>query len=366
LLKKADKNTAMHEIIISDGFVKSEMDSEHPLISVVVVCFNGLEITRCCLDGLFHQDYQPKEIIVVDNGSQEDIEGMVKRDYPESRFIRIDKNSGFAGGYNKGIEAAKGDYIAIINSDAIAAPQWLRAMVKAAQKDAGIGAVASIIIDGNKPEVLDSCGVGIALDGMSRQLMRGQAPPLLGVPKEVLIPSGCACLLRADALKIVGLFDESFFAYCEDTDLGLRLRWAGFKIVVAPDALVTHYYSMTAGKYSLQKVFWIERNHFWVAIKNFPPILLLFLPFVTGWRYLLQAFAILTRSGDLIEFTGQSNFFRVAATILKAYISALAGVPLMLRKRTLFLPKRRLSNFQMLRIILTFRISMMEVIIGSK
>jgi len=343
-----------------------DMDIENPLISVVVVCFNGLEITHCCLDGLLLQDYHPKEIIVVDNGSQEDVESMVRRDYPEARFIRLDKNYGFAGGYNKGIEEAHGDYIAVINNDAVAAPQWLRAMVKVAQKDAGIGAVASIIIDGNKPEVLDSCGVGIALDGMSRQLMRGQAPPLLGVQKEVLIPSGCACLFRADALKTVGLFDESFFAYCEDTDLGLRLRWAGFKTVVAPEALVTHYYSMTAGKYSLQKVFWVERNHFWLAIKNFPPLLLIFLPFVTFWRYLVQAYALLTRSGDLAGFTGQSNFFRVAAAILKAYISALAGVPLMWRKRKLFLPKRQLSNFQMLRIILTFRISMMEVIIGSK
>jgi GT2 family glycosyltransferase len=355
LLKKSDRNTS-----------ETDMDINQPLVSVVVVCFNGLEITRRCLDGLFHQDYQPKEIIVVDNGSHEDIEGMVKRDYPESRLIRLNNNSGFAGGYNRGIEAANGHYIAIINNDAVAAPQWLKAMVEVAQKDAGIGAVASIIIDGNRPGVLDSCGVGIALDGMSRQLMRGQMPPMLGVPKEVLAPSGCACLFWADALKTVGLFDESFFAYCEDTDLGLRLRWAGFKTVVAPEAHVTHYYSMTAGKYSQQKVFWVERNHFWLAIKNFPPSLLLLLPFVTAWRYLVQAFALLTRSGDLTGFTGQSNIFRVVTAILKAYISAVAGVPSILRKRKSFLLKRRLSNRQMFRTILSFKISMVEVIIGSK
>ena len=344
----------------------AEIQDMIPLVSIVVVCFNGVDITRRCLESLFSQDYKSKEIILVDNGSQEDIRRMVAEEFPQARFIKLEINHGFAGGYNRGIEAARGKYIAIINNDAVASPQWAGALVEVAEKDRETGAVASIIIDGNKTGVLDSCGVGMALDGMSRQLMRGQAPPVLNVPQEVLIPSGCACLFRADALKAVGLFDESFFAYCEDTDLGLRLRWAGFKTVVAPDAVVTHYYSMTAGKYSLQKVFWVERNHFWLAIKNFPPLFLFFLPLVTGWRYLVQAFAILTRSGDLSGFTGQSNIFRVAATILKAYISALAGVPLMLRKRKLFLPKRRLSNFQMLRIILAFRISMKEVIIGSK
>lgn len=338
---------------------------ERPLVSIVVVCFNGSEITRQCLASLYNQDYYPREIIVIDNGSQEDIQGVVMAEYPQCRFIRIDNNLGFAGGYNRGMEAAHGKYIAIINNDAVASPQWLRALVDVAEKDAKIGAAASIIIDGNRPEVLDSCGVGIALDGMSRQLMRGQTLPVLKAPKEVLVPSGCACLFRTDVLAI-GLFDESFFAYCEDTDLGLRLQWAGFKVVVAPDAWVTHYYSKTTGKYSLQKVFWVERNHIWMAVKNFPPVLLLFLPFATVWRYLVQIFAIITRSGDLIEFSAKSNLFQLAATIVKAYISALAGMPLMLQKRKSLLCKRRISNFQMLRIILAHKISMAEIIIGSK
>jgi GT2 family glycosyltransferase len=339
---------------------------EHPLVSVVVVCCNGLEITRQCLAGLFNQDYDPREIIVVDNGSQEDVRGMVAGAYPQFRFIRIDRNLGFAGGYNRGIEAAHGKYIAIINNDAIASPQWLSALIEVAEQDAQIGAVASIIADGNRPKVLDSCGVGIALDGMSRQLMRGQALPVITAPKEVLVPSGCACLFLADALEAVGLFDESFFAYCEDTDLGLRLRWAGFRIVVAPDARVTHYYSLTTGKYSLRKVFWVERNHLLVAVKNFPPVLLLILPFVTIWRYLVQFFAIITRSGDLIEFSEQANFFQLVATIVKAYISLFAVMPTMLRERKLFLPKRKISNFQMLKIILAHRMSMVEIIVGSK
>lgn len=336
-----------------------------PMVSIVVVCFNGLEITRRCLESLFSQDYPSKEIIVVDNGSQEDIRGMVAELFPQACFIRLNSNHGFAGGYNRGMEAARGKYIAIINNDAVASLQWVSALVAVAEKDRKTGAIASIIIDGNKPNALDSCGVGMALDGMSRQLMRGQAPPDLKAPKEVLVPSGCACLFRIDALKAVGLFDETFFAYCEDTDLGLRLRWAGFKTVVAPDAQVTHYYSMTTGKYSLQKVFWVERNHLWVAVKNFPVLLLLLIPFATAWRYIVQIYAILSRSGDLNSFTGQSDFLHVAATIMKAYLSAVFGIPSILQKRFLLMRECRIGHFEMIKTIWHFKMSMAKVIIGS-
>lgn len=342
------------------------MNDKAPLVSVVVVCFNGLDITRQCLTSLFRQNYHPNEVIVVDNGSQEGIREMVIKEFPQAKLICLDENIGFAGGHNKGIEAAKGKYVAIINNDAVASPQWLSSMVVASEKDDQIGAVASIITDGNKPKVLDSCGVGIALDGMSRQAMRGKPPPFLNEPKEVLIPSGCACLFRMDALRIVGLFDDSFFAYCEDTDIGLRLRWAGFKAVVTPGAEVTHYYSMTAGKFSLKKVFWVERNHFWVAIKNFPVVLLLLVPFATFWRYLVQAYAILSRSGDLDGFTDETSLSQIIMTIIKAHVSALAGAPLMFRKRVAFLPKRKLNDFQMLRLIWAFKMSMVEIIIGTK
>jgi GT2 family glycosyltransferase len=337
-----------------------------PLVSVVVVCFNGLEITRRCLTSLFRQNYYPIEVIVIDNGSQEDIRQMVIKEFPQAQMICLDKNLGFAGGHNKGIEAANGKYVAIINNDAVASPQWLSSMVDVAEKDDQIGAVASIITDGNRPEVLDSCGVGMALDGMSRQAMRGRPPPVLDKPKEVLMPSGCACLLRMDALKIVGLFDDSFFAYCEDTDMGLRLRWAGFKAVVTSGAEVTHYYSMTAGKFSLKKVFWVERNHFWVAIKNFPLVILLFVPFATIWRYLVQAYAILFRSGDLYGFTDKTRLSKVITTIIEAYVSALAGVPVMFRKRIAFLPNRKLNGIQMLKLIWAFKMSMAEIIIGTR
>jgi len=191
------------------------MKDNLPLVTAVVVTLNNLNLLRNCLTSIYAQDYGAIEIIVVDNGSEEDIRGMLAKEFPEVRIVRLDKNHGFAGGNNRGIETAQGKYVALINNDAVAAPQWISSLVATAESDPGIGATASIIIDGNRPEVLDSCGVGIALDGMSRQAMRGMPVPNPVKPEDVLLFSGCACLLKMEALNEVGLFDEDFFAYCE-------------------------------------------------------------------------------------------------------------------------------------------------------
>ena len=321
-----------------------------------------MNLLRNCLDSLYAQDYSAIEIIVVDNGSEEDIRGMLAKEFSEVRMVRLDKNYGFAGGNNRGIEIAQGKYIALINNDAVAAPQWISSLVATAESDSRIGAVASIIIDGNRPEVLDSCGVGIALDGMSRQAMRGMPVPNLNKPKEVLAFSGCACLLRMEALREVGLFDEDFFAYCEDTDLALRLRWSGWKIVVAPGAYVHHLYSLTGGKFSLQKIYWVERNHLWLAIKNFPWFLIAILPFVTAWRYLLQGYFVLRGIGELNKFMESNGPLAISLTYLKAYLNMLRKLPAMFAKRWSFRKKRRLRNIDMFNLTWKFRLSMNEIV----
>jgi GT2 family glycosyltransferase len=169
-------------------------------------------------------------------------------------------------------------------------------------------------------------------------------------------------LLKMDALKEVGLFDEDFFAYCEDTDLGLRLRRAGWKIVVAPSAYVQHFYSMTGGKFSLQKIYWVERNHLWVAIKNFPWFLLVILPLVTGWRYLVQGYYVLRGTCELNRFTERNDLAAIVSAYLKAYADMFAKLPVMLLKRRRFCKKHRLSNLDMFNLIWKFHLSIKEII----
>lgn len=335
-----------------------------PLASIVVVCLNGMEISRRCLASIFRQEYDHKEVIVVDNGSQDDISGMITREFPGARVLRSEVNLGFAGGYNLGIRQAKGMYVAIINNDAVAGLGWLTALVAAAETDERIGAVASVILDAQRPDCLDSCGVGIALDGMTRQAQRGKSPPIADKPFEVLMPSGCACLFRMSVLETLGLFDESFFAYCEDADLGLRLRGAGFKAVAAPGAKVQHYYSMTGGKFSLQKIFWVERNHFWLAVKNFPWPLLLLNPFITLWRYGVQLYAVFTGSSELVKFKKHCGITPIIVTLIKAHVAALAGLPAMLRKRMALGSNKKLKDIEMLRLLWRYRIPMFEIVTG--
>ena len=148
--------------------VPDNMKQTQPLVSVIVVTVNHFDLIKQCLRSLHEQDYGPIEIIVVDNGSIKDARGVLAEEFPEVRVIRLDRNHGFAGGNNRGIEVSKGKYIALINNDAIADPEWISAMVAAAEADSSIAAAASIIIDGNRPEVLDSCGVGIGLDEIGR------------------------------------------------------------------------------------------------------------------------------------------------------------------------------------------------------
>lgn len=341
------------------------MNDPAPLVSIVVVTLDALALLRRCLASLSRQDYAPIEIIVVDNGSSEDVRGMLAGEFPEARLVRLERNLGFAGGNNRGIAVARGKYVALINNDAVAEPGWIAAMVALAEGDEKIGAVGSVIIDGNEPEVLDSMGLGIALDGMSRQAMKGHRVEALAEPVEILLPSGCACLYRVTALREVGLFDESFFAYCEDTDLGLRLRRSGWAAYVAPGAVVTHYYSMTAGKSSLKKLFWVERNHYWVALRSFPLRLLLTLPVATLGRFCVQLLLLARGRSSLESFISQSGLARTLGLLLWAQICAMVRVPAVIVRRLASRSSPTIPDAEMMRLLLRFRLSAHEIIDGG-
>src|SRR5689334_21572612 len=132
---------------------------------------------------------------------------------------------------------------------------------------------------------LDSAGMLIAGDGSSKQ--RGHLSPSksFSEPEEVLLPSASAAMYRRAMLDQAGWFDDDFSMYCEDTDLGLRGRWAGWKCLYAPDAVVEHRYSHSAGRASPLKAYYVERNRLFVLVKNFPTVTLLRAPFVAFARY---------------------------------------------------------------------------------
>ncbi|MDD4872640.1 MAG: glycosyltransferase family 2 protein [Kiritimatiellae bacterium] len=335
-----------------------------PLVSIVTVSFNCGGFLRKCLSSLMQQTYPNIEIILVDNGSTENIAAM-KNEFPAIKYIRLEKNSGFAAGNNAGICEAKGKYVALINNDAQADPEWLNRLVSVAELDKNTGAVASLILDGNNPEILDSCGVVIALDGMSHQAMHGIKSSIPLTRQKVLAFSGCACLLRMQALKQTGLFDERFFAYCEDTDLSFRLLRAGWDIITEPEAKVLHFYSKTAGAFSLQKIFWIERNHYWVAIKNFPITILLFLPIISLWRYIFQLYAVLKGYGKLNLFIANGSLMGIIKTLLSANLAVITGIIPAIRSRLSFQTEMIRTSSEMRQLILSMHVSIKEIITGT-
>lgn len=305
-----------------------------PLVSVIVVNWNGRDYLMECLESLRSQTFIDFEIIVVDNGSTDGSVEMIRSHFPDCLIIQNTCNYGFARGNNQGIEKAKGEYIALLNNDAQADCLWLEELVKAAEEDRRAGMLASKIYLQGSSKVIDNVGHLIYRDGLNRgrgrlEVDHGQ----FDKKEEVLFPSGCAALYRRAMLEEVGLFDEDFFAYGDDTDLGLKGRLAGWKCVYVPGAVVHHRYSQSSGSYSPMKAFYVERNRVWIAIKYFPLSLLMTSPFYTLLRFLFQGYGALSGRGAAGRFSQEYSPFHLLRILIKAYASALKGLPKMWKKR---------------------------------
>ena len=162
-------------------------------------------------------------------------------------------------------------------------------------------------------------------------------------------------------LDDIGLFDQDFFAYAEDTDLGWRARLAGWKAYYVPDAVVYHHHSRQFGTYSSRKAFLVERNRIWVAFKNFPLSILLLSPFYTFLRYFYQGIGVLTRRGASGRFGEESCPLLLIPIVLKSFLSGLAGLPWVLKKRREIQSKKRISDEECFRLFRKYGIKAKEI-----
>jgi GT2 family glycosyltransferase len=304
------------------------------LISVIIANLNGERYLRGCLSALAAQTFRDFEVIVVDNGSADGSLRLIGSEFPWVRVIPLGSNTGFARGNNIGFAASSGKYIATLNNDTIAGRDWLTSLLQAAEADERVGMVASKILLGAEGGVIDSAGMLVYPDGMTRQRGRGETDDgRFDSAEEVLFPSACAALYRRKMIEETGFFDEDFFSYCEDADLGLRGRLAGWKAVLAPTAVVRHLYSGTGGKYSSFKAFHVERNRFMVLLKDLPLSYIIMSPFYTAWRYLVQMYGLLSGKGSVARFAEGSGRGEMVKVIARAYGGIISGVPDALRKR---------------------------------
>ena len=333
-----------------------------PSVSVVVVNWNRRDLLRLCLQSLSRQTLPPFEVIVVDNGSTDGSVEMIHQDFPATRTILNHENRGFCGANNQGIDIVQGDFVALLNNDAEADPRWLETLAAVFRNEPKIGMAASKILVHSDPARIDKAGHLIFLDGQNRgrgtgQLDRGQ----FDLVEEVIWPDGCAAMYRREMLNQIGGFDEDFFAYADDAELGLRARIAGWGCLYAPEARVFHHRGTTLGLQSIRRLQLIERNRILLATKWFPWRLLWLNGILYLARLIAGAVAAAKGKGEAAKFPGLRGKLRLAWGLISGSLSSLPLIPKMLRKRWKFRKLRRLNGSQVTRLLWKFRISLKEL-----
>jgi len=336
-------------------------ESDSPLISVVVLNWNGGRFVEKCLISLQAQIYHPLEIIVVDNASTDGSVDLIKMRFPDVKLIVNERNLGFGGGNNIGIQASQAKYVMILNNDARLDPRCIEELRKSIEKDKRYGASASkILLDGER-DLLDAAGISICKDGLSIGRGRLERAERYQVEEEVFFASGCASLFRREMLDDIGLFDEDFFAYADEVDMGWRAQLSGWRCIYNPKAIVYHSHSASSSAYSHLKAFLVERNRIWVAIKYFPIPLLIVGQFHTLKRYFYQAYGASFGKGAAGRFTKEFSKLQLIKVLVKVYLSAFKTMPIVFKKRSQMRRKRRVSDKEIYELFKRFGISGKEI-----
>lgn len=327
---------------------------------MLIVNWNGRHLLEPCFDALKKQTQPPQEVIVVDNGSTDQSAEFLKaQQWPLLKTLFLDENRGFSGGNNAGFPLATGDVIALLNNDTIVDPLWIAEAVPIFQ-DQGVGMVACKTLRLQEPHIIDKVGHLIYPDGLNRGKGTGCLDgPEFDKPMEVLWPDGGAGFYRKSMLDEIGYFDDNFFLYGEDAELGMRGRWAGYGCIYQPNSKLLHHQSATLGKGSPQKIYYIERNRIWVLIKTFPLSWILLSPWHSFLRYLMNVASLLFNRGAAAGFRKSGSSSALAGVLIKALWHGLRGIPKMWVARRKVL--RRISTREMKQLLRTHRISVSEI-----
>jgi GT2 family glycosyltransferase len=287
-------------------------------------------------------------------------------------LLRNRENRGFCAANNQGFAASDAEFVALLNNDAEAEPGWLEALASAFEGRPDVGMAASKIVVYEDPRRIDKVGHLIYPDGQNRgrgtgELDEGQYDRV----EEVLWPDGCAAMYRHSMLDQIGLdqigldqiggFDEDFFAYGDDAELGLRARIAGWKCLYMPRAVVRHHRGATLGLRSSRRLELIERNRVLLAVKLFPWSLLWLNPVYYAMRLGAGVSAAVRGQGEVGKFPGLGGKLRAALALLKGDLAALWMTPRMFGKRRGIERIRKLSPREVRKLILEHRIRLKQL-----
>jgi len=314
-----------------------------PLISLVVVNYNGRHLLGACLDSIRGQTFTDHETILVDNGSQDGSVAWVKERYPWVKVISLGSNRGFAGGANEGLKMAQGDYIALLNNDVELAPDWLERLYSQLQKD------PSYAFCTGKTYKLSNrhpCQQVKIIDGVGDSYLRlgffyriGHGEPDRGQynqPAEIFGASAGVALYRRGLFERIGLFDEDFFMYLEDGDLNFRAQLQGLRCLYVPGAIAYHHGSATAGGkgeggLSGFIVRYTTRNQIMLLLKDVP-------------LYILIRSFIFILLGQVYWFYKAVLRYHLWRPYFHGLREALLTVSLNLKKRRIIMRERKISS----------------------
>ncbi len=242
------------------------------VVSVVLVNYRGADDTIACLRSLTDLDWPGErlELVVVDNASGDGSAQRIRAAVPQALVVESPRNTGFAGGCNLGVSRATGQYVALLNNDARADRAWLSAAVSTLESDDRIGCVASKVLDWDG-KLVDYVDAGLTWYGMGYK-PHAERPdsPEFDRPRDVLFATGAAMVMPATVYREVGGFDERFFMFYEDVDLGWRLNLLGWRVRYEPRSVAFHKHHASMGKFgSFRERFLLERNALMAMYKNY-------------------------------------------------------------------------------------------------
>jgi GT2 family glycosyltransferase len=319
----------------------------------------GNPLLGACIASLERQTFKEMEIVIVDNSGRNEARRLLPPE-TRARIIGSPENRGFGGAVNLGFLEYPAEYLATLNDDAEASPKWMESLVNALDSDPAAGMAASLVALAGTGEV-DSAGMLIARDGTSKQRGHGDAVECWREPGETLCPSGSAAIYREAMLQETGLFEEDFFLYCEDTDLGLRGRWAGWRCLYLPEARVEHRYSASAGAASSLKAWLVERNRLRLAVRCLPLAWLFFVPAASLIRYFWHAVSMLDGRGKAAEYARSGGgVFSLMAMVIRAHFDLALNWSGLWRERRR-IQRVRVSSAEMGRILGRSLIGLREV-----
>lgn len=307
-----------------------------PNVSVVIPTWNRCDLVLACLSSLAEQTYSNLETLVVDDGSSDDTAEMVQRLFPQARVIVLSSNRGFAAAVNAGIREARGTWVFLLNNDVTLAPDCLEQLVTSAE-NAKVAMAAPVIFWRDTPGILYSAGDRIRANGRPESNGFRRPRNEYALPKQIFGVGAAAGLYRRDLFDTVGLLDETFTAYFEDSDFCFRARLAGFQAVLATNATAWHIGSATISGRTWWRSMLCFRNHGLLVLKNMPALLLI--------RYLPKILAERVHQARMLVSSARTEFGLVRAwwLLITTVAALIRRIPGALRARHSIQRTRKLS-----------------------